>query len=468
MNPLDVADLVVIAGKTLDLGSQAALDRLDLGAAQTAVSEAAAAADSGDPALAAAALLAALIQHRPWDGDTGPVAVAAATTFLALNGWQADLDPPEAVREVVAALGAGRLDVAGLTEWLSPRLSQTCVKEAPMHGWIPGRSKSGRRKGTLFQRFSHEARQVVVGSQEEARSLRHGYIGTEHLLLGLLRQDSGVAAQALHAAGVSAEAARQAVLDIIGRGHQVPHGHVPFTPRAKKVLQLSLREARQLGHLYIGSEHLLLGLLREGQGVACQVLSQLGADADAVREHVAELSGQPEVPASRSSRPGSGTTTCASPRPGGTRTPRWTRATPRRRPPRAAPRSSSSPSGSSSSRTGRQAPTWPPSAGRSTGSATKCAACKICCSGTASARKKTPNDPPERGAPLAPPGPRPPPHSPYCRSRRRARPSAAVADGQRPGHPGELPGPVQLGLPVGAGGPVRHRHLHFGHPEALP
>jgi prophage maintenance system killer protein len=296
VNPLDVADLVVIAGKTLDLGSQAALDRLDLSAAQTAVSEAAPAADSGDPALAAATLLAALIRHRPWDADTSPVAVAAATTFLALNGWQADLDPPEAVREVVAALGAGRLDTDGLAAWLTPRLSQTCIKEAPMHGWLPGRNRSGRRKGTLFQRFSPEARQVVVGSQEEARSLRHGYIGTEHLLLGLLRQDSGVAAQALRAAGASPEAARQEVLDIIGRGRQVPHGHIPFTPRAKKVLQLSLREARQLGHLYIGTEHLLLGLLCEGQGVACQVLTRLGADADTIREHVAELSGQPEVP----------------------------------------------------------------------------------------------------------------------------------------------------------------------------
>jgi hypothetical protein len=296
VNPLDVADLVVIAGKTLGLGTQAALDRLDLGAVQTAVSEAAPAADSGDPALGAAALLAALVRHRPWGTDTGSVAVAAATTFLALNGWQADLDPPEAALEVVAALGAGRLDTAGLAEWLSPRLSQTCVKEAPMHGWLPGRSRSGRRKGTLFQRFSPGARQVVVGSQEEARSLRHGYIGTEHLLLGLLRQDSGVAAQALQAAGVSREAARQEVLDIIGRGHQVPHGHVPLTPRAKKVLALSLREARDLGHLYIGTEHLLLGLLREGDGVACQVLSRLGADADTIREYLAEHSGQPEVP----------------------------------------------------------------------------------------------------------------------------------------------------------------------------
>ncbi len=296
MNPLDVADLVVIAGKTLGLDSQAVLDRLDLGAAQTAVSEAAPAADSGDPALGAAALLAALVRHRPWDTGTGPVAVAAATTFLAINGWQADLDPPEAVREVIAALGAGRLDVAGLTEWLAPRLSQTCVKEAPMHGWLPGRSKSGNRKGMLFQRFSPGARQVVVGSQEEARSLRHGYIGTEHLLLGLLRQDSGVAAQALRAAGVEPEAARQQVLDIIGRGQQQPRGHIPFTPRAKKVLQLSLREARQLDHMYIGTEHLLLALLREGHGVACQVLTQLGADPETLRHHLAELPGQPEVP----------------------------------------------------------------------------------------------------------------------------------------------------------------------------
>ena len=296
MNPLDVADLVVIAGKTLGLDSQAALDRLDLSAAQTAVSEAAQAADSGDPALGAAALLAALIRHRPWDADTGPVAVAAATTFLAINGWQADLDPPEAAREVVAALGGGRLDTAGLAGWLAPRLSQTSVKEAPMHGWLPGRGRSDRRRRSPFQRFSPGAREVVVGSQQEARSLHHGYVGTEHLLLGLLRQGDGVAARALRAAGVSAEAARREVLDIIGRGQQVPRGHIPFTPRAKKVLQLSLREARELDHMYIGTEHLLLGLLREGQGVAGQVLSRLGADEGTIREHLAELSGQPEAP----------------------------------------------------------------------------------------------------------------------------------------------------------------------------
>ena len=296
MNPLDVADLVVIAGKTLDLDPQAALDRVDLGAAQTAVSEAAPAADSGEPALAAATLLAALVQHQPWDRDTGPVAVAAATTFLALNNWQADLDPPEAVREVVAALGAGRLDPAGLATWLSPRLSQSPLKEAPMSGWLPGRNRSGRRKTTVFQRFSPAARETMIASQEEARSLRHGYIGTEHLLLGLLRQGDGVAARALRAAGVDAEAARQEVLEIIGRGHQVVRGHVPLTTRAKKVMHLALIEAREHGHMYIGTEHLLLGLLREGHGVASQVLTKLGVDAGTLREHLAGLSGQPEVP----------------------------------------------------------------------------------------------------------------------------------------------------------------------------
>lgn len=217
MNPLDVADLVVIAGKTLGLDSQAALDRLDLSAAQTAVSEAAPAADSGDPALGAAALLAALVRHRPWDRDTGPVAVAAATTFLAINGWQADLDPPEAAREVVAALGGGRLDTAGLAGWLAPRLSQTSVKEAPMHGWLPGRGKSDRRRRSPFQRFSPGAREVVVGSQEEARSLHHGYVGTEHLLLGLLDDEESLGGGALTGLGVTKERAREWLVPVLER-----------------------------------------------------------------------------------------------------------------------------------------------------------------------------------------------------------------------------------------------------------
>ncbi len=141
----------------------------------------------------------------------------------------------------------------------------------------------------MFERFSQRARRVVVLAQEEARTLNHNYIGTEHILLGLIREGSGVAAQALESLGISLEAVRQQVGQIIGRGQQAPSGHIPFTPRAKKVLELSLREAQQLGHNYIGTEHILLGLIREGSGVAAQVLVKLGADLNRARQQVVQL-----------------------------------------------------------------------------------------------------------------------------------------------------------------------------------
>jgi ATP-dependent Clp protease ATP-binding subunit ClpC len=141
----------------------------------------------------------------------------------------------------------------------------------------------------MFERFTDRARRVVVLAQEEARMLNHNYIGTEHLLLGLIHEGQGVAARALESLGVSLEAVRAQVEQIIGQGQEAPSGHIPFTPRAKKVLELSLRESRQLGHDYIGTEHLLLGLLREGEGVAAQVLVRLGADLNRVREQVIEM-----------------------------------------------------------------------------------------------------------------------------------------------------------------------------------
>ncbi len=141
----------------------------------------------------------------------------------------------------------------------------------------------------MFERFTDRARRVVVLAQEEARTLNHNYIGTEHILLGLLREDEGVAAQALKALNISLETVRQQVEEIIGLGQQALSGHIPFTPRAKKVLELSLREALQLGHNYIGTEHILLGLIHEGEGVAAQVLVRLGADLDRVRQQVVEL-----------------------------------------------------------------------------------------------------------------------------------------------------------------------------------
>ncbi len=141
----------------------------------------------------------------------------------------------------------------------------------------------------MFERFTEKARRVVVYAQEEARMLNQNYIGTEHLLLGLIREQDGIAAKALESLSISLEDVHAQVEELIGRGTFVPTGHIPFTPRAKKVLELSLREALQLGHNYIGTEHILLGLIREGEGVAAQVLLNLGADLDKVRSAVIQL-----------------------------------------------------------------------------------------------------------------------------------------------------------------------------------
>ena len=154
----------------------------------------------------------------------------------------------------------------------------------------------------MFQRFTDRARRVVVLAQQEARMLNHDYIGTEHILLALIHEGEGVAARALTTMGISLGAMRQAVEGIIGRGTQPPpeSGHIPFTPRAKKVLELSLREALQLGNDYIGTEHILLALIREGDGVAAQVLLSEGVDITRARAQVGKLlhgHREPEAPA---------------------------------------------------------------------------------------------------------------------------------------------------------------------------
>jgi ATP-dependent Clp protease ATP-binding subunit ClpC len=141
----------------------------------------------------------------------------------------------------------------------------------------------------VFERFTDRARRVVVLAQEEARMLNHNYLGTEHILLGLIHEGEGVAARALESLGISLEAVRQQVQEVIGQGQQAPAAHIPFTPRAKKVLELASQEALQLGHNYIGTEHILLGLVREGEGVAAQVLVKLGADLNRVRQQVVQL-----------------------------------------------------------------------------------------------------------------------------------------------------------------------------------
>jgi ATP-dependent Clp protease ATP-binding subunit ClpC len=165
----------------------------------------------------------------------------------------------------------------------------------------------------MFERFTDRARRVVVLAQEESRLLSHNYIGTEHLLLGLLAERQGVAARALESLNVTLDAAREQVTEIIGPGQQKPHGHIPFTPRAKKILELSLREALNMGSEVIDTEHLLLGLVDEGDGVGAQILQRLGATAQTVREAVTRLAAA-EPKAEATEAPESGTRAVASSR----------------------------------------------------------------------------------------------------------------------------------------------------------
>jgi hypothetical protein len=150
-------------------------------------------------------------------------------------------------------------------------------------------------RGCVFERFTERARQVVVLAQDEARRLGHNYIGTEHILLGLLREEEGLAARVLEVLHVTLEEVRAQVARIVGQGDEAASGQIPFTPRAKRVLELSLREALALGHNYIGTEHILLGLVRENSGVAAQILLDFGADAEMVRNEIVEMLSGPQA-----------------------------------------------------------------------------------------------------------------------------------------------------------------------------
>ncbi|MDQ4144169.1 MAG: hypothetical protein M3198_10590, partial [Actinomycetota bacterium] len=145
----------------------------------------------------------------------------------------------------------------------------------------------------MFERFTERARQVVVLAQEEARILKHNYIGTEHILLGLLREEEGLAARVLESLDITVERVRAQVVRIVGSGEEVTSGQIPFTPRAKKVLELALREALSLGHNYIGTEHILLGLVRENEGVAARILLDFDADSEKIRNEVIRMLSAP-------------------------------------------------------------------------------------------------------------------------------------------------------------------------------
>ena len=221
------------------------------------------------------------MRGQPLRRGNQQVALAAVLQFLALNGQEMDPDPPGPVAALVEGLAIGTLDTNTVAERLAPRLRPAGqpaarVKEASMPGRpvrLAMRIKEAtmrRQPQGMFGRFTDRARQAVYLAQEEARLLGHDYVSTEHLLLALLYEGQGVAAKALGALGISREQARGRVEEITGRGQGSRDGHLPFTPQAKKALELSLREALALGHTYIGTEHVLLGLLAEGNSVGAR------------------------------------------------------------------------------------------------------------------------------------------------------------------------------------------------------
>ena len=265
MTSLDLAGLVLVASRSLGLDEEAVLELADLDAAAAVLAQVQ--KSPGDPERQAATLLHGLVRRRVFGARSGEVAVVAALQLLALRGREAgDLGPPAAVRELLAGIAAGRVGTDELAAWLE-------------------RSTTGRRV-EMFERFTERARNAVRLAQEEARRLGHASVGPEHLLLGLLGEPEGIGAKALVALGAFPDGLRAEVEEMVGRGEGAPTGHVPFTPRAKKVLELSLREALQLGHNYIGTEHILLGLIREEQGVAARVLAGRGVELPAVRQEV--------------------------------------------------------------------------------------------------------------------------------------------------------------------------------------
>ena len=332
MIELDAADLVVIAGRALGLDTGQVLDLLDPAAAEQALAQARPVSEPGyrpiagapailkiadtsstpeclkvldvpgspgAPAVVAAALLHALMRHRPFQRGNQRVALAAMLQFLAVNGWDMDPDPPGPVAAMVAEVAAGTPDVMTVAAWLAPRLrpigqAAGRVREVPLRqgAAFAERLKMAtmrRQPKGMFQRFTDRARQAIYLAQEEARLLRHDHVRPEHLLLGLLYEGEGVAATALESLGLSLEDIRRQVGEIIGHGQQPADGHLPFTPQAKKALELSLREALQLGQSYIGTEHVLLALLCESEGTAARVLAAAGADHGRVRDRVLRL-----------------------------------------------------------------------------------------------------------------------------------------------------------------------------------
>jgi Clp amino terminal domain, pathogenicity island component len=310
MRAIDLADLVVIAGRVRGVGPSAALDQVDLDAVRGALAAAKppqaelteAEPGPAEPARAAVLLIRALLRHRPFPDQNERVAVAAALQFLALNGWRADLDPPEATVVVIEGLAASQVTPADAAAWLSARLSPYYAlpaKEAPMRtlrvsrrlrALNPKPQAGIRTPVTGFMPFTDDACDAVVQARAEADRLGLDRPGSEQLLLALAGTGQGVAAQALQRLGLSPATVRQQVTQVTQVTHVAPPAD---TPLARQVMPRAVGEAVAQGHDYIGTEHILLGLFHAGDDTAARALTGLGAGEHEVRAAIIAITGDP-------------------------------------------------------------------------------------------------------------------------------------------------------------------------------
>jgi hypothetical protein len=321
MTALDVADVVVIGGRVLGIGTGAALEQVDPRAAATALAGAPdlpSVPDSYAAAAVCAGLMNGLLQHPPFPAERERVAVAVGLQFLAVNGWQADLEPPQVAAIVVQCLAAGRIEPDDMARWLAARLSappargirmpHVRTKEnqvpIPLHG--PARRTRGGAgisvDGRMLARFSEHAAATVFMARQEARRLGHGSVDPEHLLLGLIRVGAGTGISALDRLGVSREALRRELEETIGHGPGGTYGPVRFSqPRGQKVLRSALPEALAHGTTEICTAHLLLAQYHD-DGPASRTLARLGATEALVRDTVAAPGAHPHGRESRRGR----------------------------------------------------------------------------------------------------------------------------------------------------------------------
>jgi prophage maintenance system killer protein len=268
MHYLDQYDVLAVAARVLRCDSETAVRRTNLDTVAEVLADVRRTAGLAE---ASAGLLAGLVRERPFEGPNRVIAVAVVLQFAALNHVDVRLEPVEEVDDLLDRVSAGEVATAEVAGFIRTRLE-------PEHFDWRGRD--------MFERFSDRARRVVVLAQEEARELNHDFIGTEHLLLGLIHEGEGAAAKVLGGMRISLPAVRDLVVEIIGRGVGRSSGEIPFTPRAKASLERAHQECRKHGDDLIDTEHLLLGLLRDREGVAAQILTKLGGELEEIRRKV--------------------------------------------------------------------------------------------------------------------------------------------------------------------------------------